>query len=153
MVVEIIITEQIWCDPHHKLHDQKVPATHVDVVVAFGGAKPRRLDMCDECYDRYIGELPDVVIKCGAVVQKGKPGPKSGPQRVAAKARPKDGPTRTRAKEDPQPCPVPGCTTVAETGGGLSAHLRGHTPAEQKKARAELAKRTKSFRTHEEISA
>jgi hypothetical protein len=132
MVVEIIITEQAWCDLHLRIEEVKVAAT-ASHIIAFDGGKPRQLDVCAE-HDRTVtlADLPEYLASYGTVIKSGKrTKPKSS---TTAQTQPKP-PTRKRAQEAEQKCPVPGCTKVLRSGGGLASHLRVHTEAEQKRAR------------------
>lgn len=151
MATEFIITEELWCDLHLGLNEgQKINAS-ISKVYSVDGDKPRQLDMCEPHYTTTpLDQLPELLRAYGTDPQavKAARAAKVGKtirKKVSEPVQDEEPPKPRRTPEKPKPCPVPGCKKVARGGGGLASHLRTHTQAEQRRARAILAKTTKSF--------
>lgn len=153
MATEFIITEEMWCDLDLGLKDppEKINAS-ISKVYSVDGGKPRQLDMCEPHYTTTtLDQLPELLRAYGTdpqavKVARAAKGGKTTRKKVSEPVQDEEPPKpRRRREEPPKPCPVPGCKKVARGGGGLASHLATHTPAEQRRARAQLAKTTKSF--------
>lgn len=144
MVTEIIVTEALWCDRHLHKFDDHVEATISRVITLVEGTKPRQFDTCATCdQEMTLAELSENIGEWGSDPVKVH---RQRAKAVKAGRTPTGRPKQSRAPEEPTPCPVPDCDYVAATGGGLSAHLKRHTEAEQRRARVKLARTRKSFK-------